>query len=463
VTEKGQNRPAPPGKRNLFGTDGVRGVANEYPMTAEMAMQIGRGAAYVLNKDAKKRPEIVIGKDARLSGYMFENAISGGICSMGGNVTLAGLLPTPGVAFLTRDIGADAGIVISASHNQFQDNGIKIFSHDGFKLPDEVEAEIENLIFSDKLDSLRPTGAGIGRVKRLDDASERYVEFLKKTFPEDIRLAGLRLVIDAANGAAYKCAPAVFEALGAEVFPIGVQPDGENINRDCGSLHPEVAAKMVLEKKADLGLALDGDADRVIFVNHQGRVVDGDHIMAICARDLNRRGLLARKTVVATVMSNLGLKIALRNLGLNLVQTDVGDRYVVERMRREGYNFGGEQSGHLIFLNHNTTGDGILSALQVLAVMKREEKTLAELAAIMESLPQILLNVRVSERVDLMDIPGIERQCRLVRETLGDEGRLLVRYSGTEPLVRVMIEGRDEQEIKRLAEETAAVIARELR
>ncbi|MBW2092311.1 MAG: phosphoglucosamine mutase, partial [Deltaproteobacteria bacterium] len=435
MTEKKQDKQAVQNERKLFGTDGVRGVANEYPMTAETAMQIGRGAAYILKKDSQKRPKIVIGKDTRLSGYMIENAMASGICSMGAEVILAGILPTPGIAFLARNNEADAGIVISASHNQFQDNGIKIFSHDGFKLPDEVEAKIENLIFSNELDYLRPKGAEIGRVKRLNDAAERYIQFLKNTFPEGMALSGLRLVVDAANGAAYKCAPAVFEELGAEVFLIGAEPNGENINRGCGSLHPEAAADMVLEKQADLGLALDGDADRVIFVDHQGQIVDGDHIMAICARDLNHRGLLARKTVVATVMSNLGLKIALNDLGLDLIQTDVGDRYVVERMRQGGYNFGGEQSGHLIFLNHNTTGDGILSALQVLAVMKREEKSLAELAGIMESLPQILVNVRVSKRVDLMDIPKIKHQCRLVQDAMGDEGRLLVRYSGTEPLV----------------------------
>ena len=449
-------------ERKLFGTDGVRGKANEHPMTPEMAVQIGRGAACIAKKDAGKRAKIIIGKDTRLSGYMLENAIASGICSMGVDVLLAGLLPTPGIAFLTTRLGADAGVVISASHNPFQDNGIKIFSHDGFKLPDEVEVQIEDLVFSGAMDSLRPTAGEIGRVDRLEDAAQRYVLFLKSTFPQDMTLAGLRLVVDTANGAAYKCAPAVFQELGAEVILINAEPNGENINLNCGSLHPEVTAAVVLEKQADLGLALDGDADRVIFIDQQGKIVDGDHIMAICARDLDRRGLLARKTVVATVMSNLGLKIALKNLGLDLIQTNVGDRYVVERMRQGGYNFGGEQSGHLLFLDHNTTGDGVLSALQVLAVMKREEKSLSELAEIMESFPQVLLNVRVSKRVDLMEIPEIRNQCQLIQEAMGDEGRLLVRYSGTEPLVRVMIEGRDAQEIRTMAEETAALIAREL-
>jgi len=462
VTGKKQDKTAVQNERKLFGTDGVRGLANEFPMTGEMAMRIGRGAAYILRKDSKRRPKIIIGKDTRLSGYMIENAMASGICSMGADVILAGLLPTPGVAFLTRNMKADAGVVISASHNQFQDNGIKIFSHDGFKLPDEVEGEIEALIFSDELDSERPTGGEIGRVERLKDSTERYARFLKETFPRDMTLTGLRLVIDTANGAAYKCAPAVLEELGAEVILIGAEPDGQNINRDCGSLHPEFTAKTVVKEKADLGLTLDGDADRIIFVDHQGQVVDGDHIMAICARDLDRRELLCHKTVVTTVMSNLGLKIALKNLGLSLVQTDVGDRYVVEQMRQGGYNFGGEQSGHLIFLDQNTTGDGTLSAIQVLAILKREEKSLSELAGIMESLPQILLNVRVSKRVNLMDIPEIENQCRLVQEAMGEEGRLLVRYSGTEPLVRVMIEGRNPKEIKTMAEETAAVIAKEL-
>ena len=352
--------------------------------------------------------------------------------------------------------------MISASHNPYQDNGIKIFSRDGFKLPDETESHIEDLISNGELDRMLPTARDVGRAFRVNDAIGRYVVFLKYTFPNNMDLEGLRMVVDCANGAAYKVAPAVFEELGATVHLIGAQPDGENINQGCGSLRPEVAAQKVLETGADIGLALDGDADRVIVIDHQGRVVDGDHIMAICAADLHQRDKLARDTVVATVMSNMGLEAALGGIGLTLERTQVGDRYVVERMRRGGFNFGGEQSGHMIFMDYNTTGDGLLTALQVLAVMKRRGKTLAELAAIMETYPQVLVNVVVSQRVNLDDIPGIKNQFRKVEKELEGRGRLLVRYSGTEPKVRVMIEGEDEAWIKTLAQETAEVIVKTL-
>ncbi|MFH1090880.1 MAG: phosphoglucosamine mutase [Pseudomonadota bacterium] len=449
--------------KKLFGTDGVRGVANEYPMTTEMAMQIGRAAAYIAKKSLHRRHRIVIGKDTRLSGYMLENALASGICSMGVDVLLVGPLPTPGIAFITHSMRADAGVVISASHNPFQDIGIKIFSSDGFKLPDEVEAWMEDLIFSDDMDYLRPTATDVGKAFRLDDAKGRYIVFLKHTFPRELTLDGLRLVLDCANGSTYRCAPEVFEELGAKVHLIGVEPDGENINRSCGSLQPEVAAQAVLETGADMGLALDGDGDRVIFIDHRGRVVDGDHIMAICAADMAAQEKLLKKTVVATVMSNMGLEKALKGMGLSLVRTAVGDRYVVERMRLGGYNFGGEQSGHMIFLDHNTTGDGILTALQVLAVMKREGRPLADLTGIMETFPQVLINVNVSRKVDLGSVPEIEAQCDKVRRALNNQGRLLVRFSGTEPLVRIMVEGEDGDLIKTLAEETADCIARTLR
>lgn len=449
-------------QRKLFGTDGVRGVANVHPMTIEMAMRIGRAAAYIARKEGGQRHRIVIGKDTRLSGYMIENALASGICSMGGDVLLVGPLPTPGIAFITTSMRADAGVVISASHNPYQDNGIKIFSRDGFKLPDETESHIEDLISNGELDRMLPTARDVGRAFRVNDAIGRYVVFLKYTFPNNMDLEGLRMVVDCANGAAYKVAPAVFEELGATVHLIGAQPDGENINQGCGSLRPEVAAQKVLETGADIGLALDGDADRVIVIDHQGRVVDGDHIMAICAADLHQRDKLARDTVVATVMSNMGLEAALGGIGLTLERTQVGDRYVVERMRRGGFNFGGEQSGHMIFMDYNTTGDGLLTALQVLAVMKRRGKTLAELAAIMETYPQVLVNVVVSQRVNLDDIPGIKNQFRKVEKELEGRGRLLVRYSGTEPKVRVMIEGEDEAWIKTLAQETAEVIVKTL-
>jgi len=448
--------------RKLFGTDGVRGVANVYPMTTEIAMQLGRAAAYIVKKGRQRRHKIVIGKDTRLSGYMIENAIASGICSMGVDVLLVGPLPTPGIAFITSSMRADAGMVISASHNPFQDNGIKIFSGDGFKLPGEVESRIEQLIFSNGMDSLRPTARDVGKAFRIDDAVGRYVVFLKNTFPRDLTLEGLTLVLDCAHGAAYRCAPAVFEELGAKVHLIGVEPNGENINRDCGSLHPEIAAQMVIKTGADLGLALDGDADRVIFIDHRGQIVDGDHIMAICAQDLASRDQLAQKTVVATVMSNMGLEVCLKNLGLDLLRTAVGDRYVVERMRQDGFNFGGEQSGHTIFLDYNTTGDGILTALQVLAIMRREGRPLADLAGIMEVFPQVLVNVRVSQRADLSAIPEVETQCCRVKDTLGEKGRLLVRFSGTEPVVRIMIEGEDKDLIATLAEETAACVGKAL-
>src|SRR5512138_3679650 len=383
--------------KKLFGTDGVRGVANVYPMTCEMAIQIGRAAAYMF-KNGNRRHRIVIGKDTRLSGYMIENALVAGICSMGVDVLQVGPLPTPGIAYITSSMRADAGVVISASHNPFQDNGIKFFFKDGFKLPDEMELKIEDLIDSGKIDSLRPIATEVGKAYRIDDAVGRYVVFLKSTFPKDMDLSGIKIVLDCANGAAYKVAPAVFEELGAEVITIGVKPTGTNINAGCGSLHPEVMCEAVKEHQADLGIALDGDADRVIFCDEFGNVVDGDQIMAICATEMLRQKRLKKNTLVATVMSNMGLDIALKRAGGKVIKTDVGDRYVVEEMRRGGYNLGGEQSGHMIFLDHNTTGDGTLTALQVLAIMRRTGKPLSELAQVMIPLPQVLVNVRVSEK-----------------------------------------------------------------
>jgi phosphoglucosamine mutase len=447
--------------KKLFGTDGVRGVANVHPMTTEMAMQIGRAAAYVF-KESNRRHRIVIGKDTRLSGYMIENALSAGICSMGVDVLLVGPLPTPGIAYITASMRADAGVVISASHNAFQDNGIKFFYSDGFKLPDDVEMRIEELIESGRIDSLRPIATEVGRAARIDDAKGRYIVFLKSTFPKEFDLTGLRIVVDCANGAAYKVAPAVLRELGAEVIALGVDPDGTNINSGCGSLYPQVIREKVRELRADIGIALDGDADRVIICDEFGNEVDGDHIMAICALDMIKQEKLKKNTLVATVMSNMGLDIALRNAGGAVVKTAVGDRYVVEEMRRGGYNLGGEQSGHMIFLDHNTTGDGTLSALQVLAVMRRTGKPLSELAQCMVSLPQVLLNVRVFERKDIMTIPEIEQRVREVEGLLGDQGRILIRYSGTEPLLRVMIEGNDTLEITTWAREIITLVDRHL-
>ena len=444
--------------KKLFGTDGVRGVANVYPMTSEMAMQLGRAAAYIFKSAGKRRHRIVIGKDTRLSGYMLENALVAGICSMGVDVLVVGPLPTPGIANITSSMRADAGVVISASHNAFQDNGIKFFSADGFKLPDEIELRIENLIETNHIDSLRPIANEVGKAFRIDDAAGRYIVFLKNTFPQEMDLSGLKIVLDCANGAAYKVAPAVFEELGAEVIPLGVKPNGTNINAGCGSLHPEVISKSVMEHRADIGIALDGDADRVIVCDEFGNEVDGDHIMAICATDLLHRTILKRKTLVATVMSNMGLDIAVRKAGGAVVKTAVGDRYVVEEMRRGGYNLGGEQSGHMIFLDHSTTGDGILSALQLLAVMRREEKTLSELAKVMIALPQVLVNTRVTEKRDIMSIPEIAARVGDVEKKLGNEGRVLIRYSGTEPLLRVMIEGQDKYEITTWANEIAEMV-----
>jgi len=377
--------------KKLFGTDGVRGVANVHPMTTEMAMQLGRAAAYIFKSSGPRRHRIVIGKDTRLSGYMLESALLAGICSMGVDVLLVGPLPTPGIANITKSMRADAGVVISASHNAFQDNGIKFFSADGFKLPDEIELKIEKLIDSKKIDSLRPTATEVGKAFRIDDAAGRYIVFLKNSFPADLDLSGLKIVLDCANGAAYKVAPAVFEELGAEVIPLGVRPNGSNINAGCGSLHPEVISEAVKQHQAHIGIALDGDADRVIVCDEFGNEVNGDQIMAICATDMLARKTLKKKTLVATVMSNMGLDIALRKAGGKIIKTAVGDRYVVEEMRKGGYNLGGEQSGHLIFLDNNTTGDGVLAALQLLAVMRRREKPLSELAEVMIPLPQVLL------------------------------------------------------------------------
>jgi phosphoglucosamine mutase len=443
----------------IFGTDGVRGVANIYPMTTEMAMQLGRGVAYVFKND-KRRHKIVIGKDTRLSGYMIENAIASGICSMGVDVLLVGPLPTPGIAFITSSMRADAGVVISASHNPFQDNGIKFFSQDGFKLDDEIEERIENLIFSKDIDHLRPTAEEVGKAFRVDDAVGRYVVFLKNTFSRDLTLDGIKIVVDCAHGAAYRVAPAVLEELGANLVLTGVEPNGYNINDGCGSVYPEMTAELVRESGAQLGIAFDGDADRLICVDEKGTVVDGDRLMAIFSARMLKENRLKDSTLVTTVMSNMGLEVTLRSLGGKLERTAVGDRYVVERMRVGGFNLGGEQSGHIIFLDHNTTGDGILSALQLLEVMLTENKPLSELAAMMERYPQHLVNVKVKERKSLDNFPAIARIAEQVKEKLGREGRLLIRPSGTEPLIRIMVEGKDHDLVVELAEEAAAVIER---
>jgi phosphoglucosamine mutase len=447
--------------RKLFGTDGIRGVANVDPMTGEIALQLGRAIAHLF-KEVKGKHRIVVGKDTRLSGYMLETALASGICSMGADVMLVGPLPTPGIAFITTSMRANAGVVISASHNPYYDNGIKIFSHDGFKLPDQMEHQIEELILSNHLHFLRPTANAVGKAHRIDDAIGRYVVFLKNTFPNHLTLDGLRIALDCANGAAYRVAPAVFEELGAEVIPIGVEPDGENINADCGSLHPEVMSRLVLEKGADIGMALDGDGDRIVFVDRHGKLVDGDHILAICGLQLLSEKKLKKSTLVTTVMSNIGLDRAIKAAGGKVVRTQVGDRYVVEEMVRGDYNLGGEQSGHTIFLDYNTTGDGILTALQVLAIMKQKERPLDELAKVMEPLPQVLYNVEVKEKKALSEFQEIDERIKKIEKSLGHSGRILIRYSGTEPLLRIMVEGEDETKLHQYAQDLVELVKKHL-
>ncbi|MEK7299521.1 MAG: phosphoglucosamine mutase [Nitrospirota bacterium] len=443
--------------RKLFGTDGIRGVANLEPMTSEMAMQLGRAAAHLFMRRAG-RHQIVIGKDTRISGYMLESALTAGICSMGVDVLLVGPMPTPAIAFLTRSLRADAGVVISASHNAYQDNGIKFFSNDGFKLPDEMEARIEDLIVSNEISHLRPTADLIGKAFRIDDAEGRYIEFAKRSLPRDIDFQGIKLVVDCANGAAYKLAPKVLRELGAKVEVIGCEPNGMNINAGCGAVHPEQLQEAVRRHKADIGIALDGDADRAIFVCEQGTIVDGDHVMAALGLDLHQNGLLAKQTLVGTVMSNFGLELCMAKAGVKLLRTPVGDRYLLERMLAEGYNFGGEQSGHFIFLDHNTTGDGLISALQMISLMKRTGKPLSELAQAMSAVPQILLNIKVKQKPKLESVPDIDRAIRESERRLNGSGRVLVRYSGTEPLLRIMVEGEQDTVIKEVAEDLARLV-----
>jgi phosphoglucosamine mutase len=437
--------------RRLFGTDGVRGIANVEPMTSETALRLGRALAHV-SKRSPRRHKILIGKDTRVSGYMLETAMSSGICSMGVDVLLVGPLPTPGIAFLTRALRADAGVVISASHNPFQDNGIKFFSPAGFKLPDELENEIEHLVTSDSIDTLRPTATEIGKAFRIDDAVGRYNVFAKNSFPRHLTLDGMTIAIDCAHGAGYRVAPEVLEELGARVIPLGVDPNGENINLDAGALHPGHLQTAVRTAGAHVGIALDGDADRCILVDERGDVVDGDEILAILATELHARGALARDTLVATVMSNLGLYTALRERKIAVATTPVGDRYVVEEMVKGGYNLGGEQSGHIVFLDHNTTGDGLVTALSLLALLVEKGKPLSELRRVMTRFPQVLLNLKVKSKPDVATLPTVAKLIADAERTLGERGRVLVRYSGTEALLRVMIEGEREPEIRTMAE-----------
>jgi len=445
----------------LFGTDGVRGMANLGNMTAEQALEIGRAVAYVCkeyHRDKGTRPRIVISKDTRLSGYMLETALTAGVCSMGVDVLLLGPLPTPGLAFITADMRADAGLMITASHNPYHDNGIKIFSRTGDKLPDDEEAKMEELINSHQLRDIRSTEDDIGKARRIDDAMGRYIVFAKNTFPEDMTLDGMKVVLDCANGASYKVAPVIISELGAEVTTIHANPTGMNINDNCGSQYTDDLRAKVLETGAEAGLAFDGDADRLIAVDEKGNELSGDQIIAICAAQYKERGLLRNNEVVATVMSNFGFFAAMKELGIDTSVTDVGDRYVLERMKDDDAVLGGEASGHMIFFNHHSTGDGIIAALQLLSIMRETDKPLSELAQVMKVFPQKLINLTVAEKPPVEEIAELQDAIKKAEAELGDKGRVLIRYSGTQPMCRVMVEGPTDKMTTRIAEELADVV-----
>lgn len=447
--------------RKYFGTDGIRGVASVAPLDPETLVRLGKAIAEVFLKKGRKQ-RILIGKDTRLSGYMIETSLAAGITAMGADVLLVGPVPTAGVAYLTWSMRASAGVMISASHNPYEDNGIKIFGSDGYKLPDAVEAEIESLLEPGQLDEKGAAPAELGKAARVNDAIGRYTVFLKECFPRELTLEGVKLGLDCANGAAYIVAPQTFIELGAEIVSRGVSPNGRNINAGFGSLYPEIVRKLVLEQNLDLGVSLDGDADRAILVDEKGNVLDGDMVMAICAQDLKERGLLKKPTLVVTVMSNLGLERRLRSLGLGVERVQVGDRYVHERMLKEALQLGGEQSGHIIFSNLSTVGDGILTALMVLAVMRRKMRTLSDLNSGFVKFPQKLVNVAVAKKPPLESIPAVTKIIRAKEQELADSGRVLVRYSGTENKVRIMVECEDEEACKRHVQEISEVVQREL-
>ncbi|MBK1834273.1 phosphoglucosamine mutase [Roseibacillus ishigakijimensis] len=444
----------------LFGTDGIRGTANEFPITPELALRVGRAIARALEAQKPGRHKVVIGKDTRISGYMLETALTSGLVSEGARVLLTGPLPTPAVAHLTKSMACDAGIMLTASHNPFMDNGIKIFGPDGFKLNDELEETIESLVAGESLQQPIP-GTEVGKAFRIDDAPGRYIEFAKSAIGTTT-LEGLKIVVDCAHGAGYFVGPLIFDELGAEVIPLGVHPDGRNINANCGALHPEHAAQRVRETGADLGVCLDGDADRLVLIDGQGKVVHGDRLLCLAALSLKRRGQLAGNTLVATVMSNLGLKEALAQEGIALETTSVGDRNVLERMREKGFCLGGENSGHLIFADHATTGDGIMGALQVLAEMKATGKTLAELADCMSIFPQKLVNVAVTDKPPVAEIRGLGELIAEAEAEMADSGRVLVRYSGTEKLMRVMVEAREKEVVDQWCEKLVTLVKNEI-
>jgi phosphoglucosamine mutase len=442
----------------LFGTDGIRGAANEYPLTAEIIVNIGRAVASIFS-DVDHRAKIIIGKDTRESGSMIEDALASGICSTGGDACLAGVLPTPAVAHLTSSTDASAGIVISASHNPFYDNGIKIFDSGGRKLADQKEDEIEHRVLSEKTRHANGKSVrGVGSVEILKDAPERYLSFLKDSLHAKTFFNGMKIVLDCSNGATYTVAPRLFNDLGAQVEAISVNPDGKNINANCGSEHPEDLIDTVIAKKADIGLAFDGDGDRLVAVDEKGLVITGDRILAICARTLKRKGLLRNNLVVSTVMSNLGLRLALKDLGIEHLMTQVGDRYVLQQMNASGAVIGGEDSGHVIFLDQHTTGDGMLSAIRLIQTMRDENKPLSELSEVMTVFPQVLLNIEVKRKPEIESVVPLMDAIRLVEKILGEKGRVLVRYSGTQPLCRVMVEGPDKDETRQYCQQIADVV-----
>lgn len=445
----------------IFGTDGVRGRANQYPMVVEVAVSLGRALGKLFRK-TKGKKRIVIGKDTRLSCYMFENALISGLCSMGVDTLMLGPFPTPGVAFITRAYRADAGIVISASHNPYYDNGIKFFSSDGFKFPDEWESEIEEIVATNRFDDSLPSDFEIGKNSKINDADGRYIEFCKATFPRKLTLRSLNLAIDCANGASYKVAPLVFRELDATVHLSGTSPNGLNINEKCGSLHLTHIQKIVLEQKADVGISFDGDADRVILVDENAQIVDGDTILAICAKDMKKRGLLRNNVVVSTVMANLGFLKAMQEIEVDVVQSAVGDRYVIKEMIKHDANLGGEQSGHTILLDHNTTGDGLVTALQVLHIMIESGSKLSELASFIKKYPQTLINVQVKEKIPLENLPKTQKAIKEAQEALGDTGLILVRYSGTEAILRVTVQGPKIEIVDAMAEGIVLAIKEEI-
>lgn len=450
----------------FFGTDGIRGLANVHPMTPDVVVKVGQAIGYLLQKQelpwVSASRKVVIGKDTRLSGYMIEQALASGLNSMGVHVQLVGPLPTPAIGYLTRNMRAAAGIVISASHNPFRDNGIKVFGHDGFKVPEAMELEIERLVEGDSLSKLLPESSQIGRTRRIEDAQGRYIVAVKNILPETTTLDGLRIVLDTANGAAYKVAPAVFTELGAELIMLGDKPNGTNINEKVGALYPAKLQEAVREYRADLGISLDGDADRVVLVDEKGNLMNGDHILGVCAIELKKKGLLKNDTLVVTQMSNIGLELKMQENGIRVLKTGVGDKYVVEEMRKGGYSLGGEQSGHIIFLDHSTTGDGCIAALKVLAILRETGKKLSELNESIVDYPQILINCKVGKRTPLDQIDGYDAMIKDVEKKLKGEGRVFVRYSGTEPLLRILLEGRNQREIDGYANEIATWLQKKL-